>query len=977
MGPPSSLGHKHERNIDAIVPQTNSISARAEIGFGLPHDMLTPEGAKRYIATQWRNVETNGRFDQAHIDALAATLSERVLSHPAGETRSADGGQTMAASAIMISDALAQATGGDPARAKVALEALLDSTPHADPAVRADVLALQIALGATATGMEALLTIAPHVLPQHRPNDHSPVAEIRHEAFRHALRAADQLLQNWPANAPAPTSLDELAAIADHALPMAERVRTNSNRIAAAPDAPERAPAWLADSRNTLAIKALQAAIVLRADPTANCPPHQAAAYMAWRNGFDREGPGTDLAKTQQRFFKLFTYAERAAKTGMAARAASGFFGKQKSPLSALQNFGTGGVMLGRPDDEFAHFTDAIAPVKARLIMQLKDPAASHEEKARSAVRIAALDQWEQRTGSKGLRSKFKFSSSDLKSIEARTRALLPNRPAVDPEGNIVGDDETRRTRDTEAVRSAIKALAKMTPEQLRIWATEAWQASEEDVPEAVTQKFDTLERRLSGADVRPKPGDTDKQFDAIDTLVQQLPDTYDIRFSSGGTFGLASVPSESLAAFSKHLNIPSASILPDMGYIHGRHAVIDVGSNSHFGHIFIGSDSRRSIYGGVGGFAGWGLDKKSHFSAGISGSLRQGYDWGGPRGVTIRTRRSDNEQPESPDAWRTMMLNVLHTARHAGPNDGAPRNAVEMWGGIVQRFWKDPGFSVNWTESRNKTSATTGSISATVRGGTPKTKWGPSIGASLRKITKAVNRQKDETGNHSVNVATNNSGRAVSVSATLVEGLPGAPMPHHSGHLAALSFPSQPYVGFGTTLLTTNTNAALRIGRDSDRTIASHSFKDTEFGTFKEFKQYIDTYRSEWLASLGGGDAASKKLDKWVAQVKEGADAGNLIMGERVRMTDQTAQNLDFLLHRKQRLDRLSKPTPAQARELARIDANIRQVLANENSWRRKSLYVIESLGAQRTVGLSFLVNAQSTQSVSGAREMAGLSAD
>ncbi|MFD1971763.1 hypothetical protein [Trinickia caryophylli] len=50
--------------------------------------------------------------------------------------------------------------------------------------------------------------------------------------------------------------------------------------------------------------------------------------------------------------------------------------------------------------------------------------------------------------------------------------------------------------------------------------------------------------------------------------------------------------------------------------------------------------------------------------------------------------------------------------------------------------------------------------------------------------------------------------------------------------------------------------------------------------------------------------------------------------------------------------------------------------MLGNENSWRRASLYVLESIGTQRTLGLSFLLNAQSSQSVGGVREVAALSA-
>jgi hypothetical protein len=96
--------------------------------------------------------------------------------------------------------------------------------------------------------------------------------------------------------------------------------------------------------------------------------------------------------------------------------------------------------------------------------------------------------------------------------------------------------------------------------------------------------------------------------------------------------------------------------------------------------------------------------------------------------------------------------------------------------------------------------------------------------------------------------------------------------------------------------------------------------------------------------------------------------------MGERWDMTGEAAKRLDFLFHLKQRYERPPKLSAAEARELARINADIRHVLAGESSWRRQSLYAYESLGAQRALGLSFLLNAQSMQSVSGVRELAVL---
>ncbi|WP_347315842.1 hypothetical protein, partial [Ralstonia pseudosolanacearum] len=74
-------------------------------------------------------------------------------------------------------------------------------------------LALQTALGMTAIGLDTLLAIAPHVLPQRGLAEGSAAPEIQREALRHALRAADHLLRRKPADTPGPTSLEALAAL--------------------------------------------------------------------------------------------------------------------------------------------------------------------------------------------------------------------------------------------------------------------------------------------------------------------------------------------------------------------------------------------------------------------------------------------------------------------------------------------------------------------------------------------------------------------------------------------------------------------------------------------------------------------------------------------------------------------------------------------------------------------------------------------
>lgn len=972
---PSTLGRKHEKNIESIgiVGRKDPVAqSLGGVQASLPGDLLTSRGMRAYVTRQWQEVETNGRFSAPAVDGLTDALQRLVSAQTGAGVEHAHACEN----AVIVSNALAVATGGDPARAKVALGALSgdpEAVAEASSSLQSDVLRLQIALGKTGTGMQTLLELAPHVLGPYTPADASGAAEVQRDAFRHALRAADQLLSKQPL--PELTRLDDLADLADASLPAAQRTRTTKPEGLAS-----RAGGWKLAPDDTLAAKALSAALILRTKPHAQLPPHLAEAYMAWRNGFDREGSGTDLNKARHRMFKLFKYVDRAASKGKIAGILSGFIGKNKSPLTALDAFGARGILLGHPDEEFAPFTTAVGSVKAQLQHALVNERMPQRERALCAVRLATLDHWEGRMATSGLRETTRFDKDDRKAIAVRARALLPSRVQTPGETGLpVTDAEhlTHRDANVALLQQQLDQLTKITPATLQNWAREAWAVSDEPVPQDVEVQLMDL-RQAFDKDVRPQGGDAHAQFTAIADLIRMTPDTYDVSLTGGGTYGVSSVPSESLAALASTLAVPAVAVLPDAGYVRGRHAVVNIGSNAHFGHLFVGTDTRSSMYAGAGGFAGWTAGGGTHnlMLAAVSGGVRYGRTTGGPQGVTIRVRRSGGEGHEPLATWRTKLLDVVETARTSGPSGGVPRNVDELWGGLARKFAADPAVSINWTKNQNTTNYKTASASATLRAGTPNTRVGPSFSAS---VTSAATRNHldDKTGSLAVNSAIRNQALSVPLSATLIENVPSALLgglqAHERGHVAALSFQSVPYIGIGTTLRATNTSAALRVGRDGDRVAANLTFKDTEFGTFKEFKQYADHYRSQLTSSLGGTDSAHRKLDEMLTLSERANTSGNVIMGERRYLTDDAGQRLNFLYQ----LRRHHEGPPASSKrtaEVGKIDAEIAQTFGNDASWERPTLYVLEMLGKQRTAGLSFMLNMQSNQSVSGVRELSVL---
>ena len=653
--------------------------------------------------------------------------------------------------------------------------------------------------------------------------------------------------------------------------------------------------------------------------------------------------------------FKLHKYAQRSATPGKIAGPFAGFLGMKKSPLSSLRKFGTSGLMLAYPEEEFAAFKGAVDTMKGQLEQQLEsEPAGNTDRRMQHAARIAVLEQWHDRASIKGLREKHRFSSKDLDEIAKRVEQRLPGQSQGAAARNWVKQNLRKCTTDT--------------PQRM---AEQIW--GEAGIPDAVNGKLQAF-KRPADKDIRPAGNTPEAQFDALDKLIDTIRDTYDIRMSSGGTHGVASVTSETLAQLSSHVAVPSLTLTPDVGYLRGRHAVIDIGSSAHFGSLFIGTDSRSSTYGGISGFGGWSF-AKGRASLGAFGGIRFfGNDRNSLRGVAIRTRRSDDSRSTGqPDQWRAKMKSVLGSVKASGAGGGAPATAEQMWAGIAHEFYKDSDVSINWVAAEGSQKYGTASAGITARAGNKNTKWGPSFTAGLRKIYGAKSVARDQAGNHQLKTDTSNSVRAASVSASLVEGMPSAPV-SHAGHLAAISFPSIPYVGIGTTMLATNTNAAARLAYENGRIVPNHSFQDTEFAVYKDFEKYVNHHRAGWVAKMGGTQDAESAVNDYLSKTKALRGRGNLIMGERKEMTPVAARKIDALNELRRHYDGRQDLSAAEANHLSRLNADLEGVLKDENTWERQSLYVMEGLGTSTTAGLSFLANVQGNRSISGVRELSAM---
>jgi hypothetical protein len=235
---------------------------------------------------------------------------------------------------MALAGALAIVSNGDVQRAAQIYRSLTDTAQVGsvhDTLVH-DAFAVRRLLATTGLGVDALLLELP---ASHRSsNPREAETQLQAEITAHA--AAERLLANWPkgrGGPPRPASLEQLALVANELVqayprssmqgelhdeylqPLREDDRASllenntSNRelCAALRDGPL--------ARDDIALKALIGAVRLRSEPAVELHKTLRVPYLAARNHiYDQR----ELDAVGERLFKLLTYADRAASSGVA-----------------------------------------------------------------------------------------------------------------------------------------------------------------------------------------------------------------------------------------------------------------------------------------------------------------------------------------------------------------------------------------------------------------------------------------------------------------------------------------------------------------------------------------------------------------------------------------------------------------------------------------------------------------------------------
>ncbi|MFM0076319.1 hypothetical protein PQQ86_34740 [Paraburkholderia sediminicola] len=957
-----SLGQMHTPKANASTPlgvnSHNNTNVKTSVGKN--------ERAASHASTELRDTIAADAHLAGSFPAEPGTQFETERNTLLANIRDAipqgQRGDPPLAKARYLGHALAEATGGNVQRANDVLGVLQGTIQHPTPQQTRDAFATRCAMARSRAAFHALRNV--EAAPPMGGNIQAPTErdrKVHAEADWQTWRAADTLLSAWPNGMEKPGSLHELGESANAMLPAAER---DANTQVA--QSQQQAAISLALTPHTQTAKAMLCGNALLESPRAQPQTHLRSAYLAHRNGIAE----ADVGQVQNRMYSVVKHAQRnatSARTGSwmnrtAQRFRSGVkqsFGHEKDPISAL-GMGTAGGLMDHPDKDFRTLQSIDTVVDALNTQVVNAPhrqrgQAPDNATMNAAVRAAALRNWKGSIGAKGwLRDDTKFGR------------LQRNQIARDVAGALNVDKDTVRNSP------AFRDLPKMNAETLRAWATESGVAMNTPIVETDRTLGENLDRMQAiRQDPVATPATPQGNIDSLCHLVENVPKTWSVQMSSGGVYGLDANISENIATALGLVGAPSASVAPDVRYLKGRHALLEVGSTSHHGEMFIGTDNRKSAHLGVGGFIGWSLAGGKAMASGY-GSVVGGRDTSNPRGVVIRTPFNQTGNADE-NAWRGKMTDVVRTLGGSGPGGQLPRTKDEMWNGMADRFFADPDVSIGWVD--NKSHSNYGSLAVTggARYVTPaNVKFGPLVtGEAVFSSSKA--HSTDQSGARNVDKSSSGHRFAVNGSATLVSSPPPVPI-GNAGPFNSLSFSSAPLVGFGTTLLQTGTGSTLRLYEESGDIVPERTYRDTEFTSVGNYLQYIDSRNDAWAHSINGGQNA---LNTYQTKVKLNATRGNQYYGERQRIVPQAAAEINAYRGTLRMFEQGGRtPTQDEQKEMLRIRGEIARLLESPASWTNHVLYSYESNSASRTSGLSYVGTAQAVKQVSAQRELSSLSA-
>ena len=941
----------------------------------------------------------------ASPDALESLLAALLPEHGASDPQ--DAGSQDLKQRTVLGTILSIVSAQDPVRAHTLLRALDTHDTQAaadgagavdDTAVRRDVFAAQRLLAASGVGVDVLLGLhrqiatasvssSSGIAVAHPPaEDSAEQQDIRRQATMTAYESAAPLLKAWPRGVRPPDSLEELMQVCNHLtdtfsadrmpgeLPDDFRRTVSHDETASLLSNTDDTTLIDALANSKLAqlsrpggkldipLRAFVAACQLRDDPAFDLSayPDLQLPYLAARNHIV---DASTLDKVAERFFKLLTYADRAAEVSPATWLEE-ITGRGKDPLAGLPR-GAAGQMLREPEEDFAKLQDAFAPLIARLdatvAMQMSGDAGGHARPPSNAitasVRAEVLETWLEHMGQSGWQDRMSLGTEAEDAILRRAENAL---------GMAAGDLQH------DPAAAFVRDLA-LNARHFREWAADAGMDA-------------TFDPHLAHVDHMRNRGDTltpritpDDYLFGVRDVIDGTRMTYGARFSqtkqrgiNANVSAIVNRPRSSKTVLPAA--VPVAAVGPAVRLARTTGATVNAGSSALAGALELTTARGVSGWAGISGIASWTLWKSFGPSAGAT-LLPIIADVTRFSGAAVRSRIHHGTDLER---WRTILLSAFDAMYGTDAQTrtvNRPADAKQMMTNLARAHHTNPYISFGPISGGTVTIAHSLSFNGALRGRDKKSgsesKGGGGISLTATVASFSRRRTQDDAGVIATNIVNRNANASVTVAGNLGVSMPAA-LTRDSGAVFAP-------VNLGTAsavLFPYSRGGTFRFSMENGK-IAPTTIYDTEFANVGDFRRYTDSRRAEWLAWTGSRADPAAVLDDYLTRVEANGTTGKLLLAERVVLQPAARERLDFLMSMRTHVDNTALPQAAREEQQNRLGQAIDAELAHPDSWGPRFLYVLESNGTQAALGMSYWIEYLNVQENASNRQLSAYRAD
>ncbi|WP_156444554.1 hypothetical protein [Burkholderia sp. MSMB1826] len=738
------------------------------------------------------------------------------------------------------------------------------------------------------------------------------------------------------------------------------------------------------------------------------------------------------------------------ARARILAMRAQQTVGRKKSPLTGLRRFGANNNLLKHPDEDPAVLdANTIAAVKmvhtqyasavdrySGFDVKLQDP---REKALPEPVLIEALlAHWQSRIEEGGMRPiGLKLDAEALNSIAQyiatrhgvdtpATRELIRERlhrwTTSTHKGWTLrrGGDRELTLRDlekwavdmgmpTRAFTPLGKIIAGGTPPRQAL-------ASSAVVPEPDTEgsssrsavadgsptyieetEFGTALRKalniVDSSVVRPDDLTPDGLHRFTRMYLLEHPWGNPLVASNGGSAGInTSAVALSIHKVAEKFMPLSVTPILDLRLSRSNNAILSIGSTTHGGEIFLGT--QRQIAGSVGGglFGSIGpkaLRKILGQGTGSAQLTPLAVESVKTRGVMVRALRPQNPDGSGHDtgAARTELVQFNDLMWSVAKGEHGDLEPAAIWELIADRFFGSDTLSIGWQDQEASTVRHAFSASVGLRGGhsigrkiagafsnLETERVGLSAGIATDLTTLGANRRNERTGRNRMMRA--NYLWRFQANATLAATQTNPPIP--ASHAVG---PNTASIASGPSSITRTFALDDRGFNATFRTIMK-SGKLSEPFTLREFeerdaKQFAAAMtRPERRAQLlqmfkasYGHDSGEQQLDNFLTKIRNWAGAGQHYV-IRYRMRAEDRKTLDELAAYAHLVARRDPSDPV----LANIERAMKERLEDEDTWIPIQTFSLEGQTAREALGINLGVQFGAQSIVASDRELAAV---